>query len=354
MRHLTALVVSVALASTACAAGGDHADRLDLDPIADEADGLTIVDADASVGKLIARFRKDGRSVTYHLRLGPKMRSLDPADLERTDVPTHEIDGRVSDQEGRPMTTQMGGDGFLDPTWRMEGSAGVDPDVRAADFARARAAGEAFAAWTAPPGLEQLRLGAIELARANDASLDEPIAQPPKAPTEGGLPLEGALGEKAVTVNAAGDVAANYYWTYSIWFKNIGYVLGEHSAVRLSVYTAGGKFLQNWESCNHGSCAGASNMTKECVSAKMSDTNDTRYFYSEYSTSTGSGKAGCTNDYYWKGDADGKSHNCHNDTRLQRYAIATGSVGDASRAGNYGSLCAKSDILSPDTCPINF
>jgi hypothetical protein len=52
--------------------------------------------------------------------------------------------------------------------------------------------------------------------------------------------------------------------------------------------------------------------------------------------------------------ADNNHHNCHNDTRLQRYAIATGSVGAESRAGDYGSLCSKSDVTAPKTCPTTF
>lgn len=324
-------------------------------PNATHADGLTIVEANAELGKLVAVFEKDGRAVTFHLRQGPKM-ELPPPDPSMS--PSHEIDGRVTDQDGREMTTQMGGDRFIDPTWRMESAKGIDPDLRAKDFAIAFEARHAFAQWTPPAGMEQLRLGALRLARANDPALDTVPGAATGAPTlEGGD--QPALGTKVVTsantVNGpVWDVY--YYWNYSIWKAAIsGITPGEHSAVRLNLFNSCKQHIKSWESCNHGRCAGdtSSGMERNCLSGYMYDGNDTRYFYGESDGSDSSKDitGGCLNKYSFTAN-DG--HNCHNDTRLQRYAIVTGSVGLESRYGNYGTLCSSFDAHAPDSCPTSF
>jgi hypothetical protein len=349
LRQLSALaVIALSAASTiACAGNAEPADKSGV-AATELSDGLTVVDADAAMGKLVLAFKHDGRAVTFHLRLGPKMQSgMTPEELERTDIVNHEIDGIVFDQEGRAMTTQIGGDRFIDPTWKMmDSSKGIDLEVRTADLARAVAAREALASWTAPAGLEQLRLGAMQLSHLSK-NID--ADQAPKVSAEVGP----ALGTKWDTVNPSGEAYANYDWSYSMWQKST-LVIAEHSAVRLNLWSAGGTAIRSWSTCNHGACAASEPMSRNCLSVRMGDSNDTRYVYGESSESPGSGRAGCTTAYWPQGDAFGNGHNCHNDSRLQRYAIVTGSVGDASRAGNYGTLCAKEDIRAPDTCPTSF
>ena len=359
-RSLASILLTLGVGTGfACVGDAGGADRATVTPQI-LSDGLTVLEADAKAGKLTLAFKKDGRAVTFDLRLGPPMAEISKADRARTDIPTYEIDAIVRDQEGRGMTTQIGGDRFIDPTWSWKStggdSASVDSAVRTADFARVEAAIEALRAWTPPAGLEQLKLGAL---RAAEASRDIERAETPRVAGEGGP----ALGVKQDIINPAGDPYPNYYWTYSMWSRVLAYAcvpplpcvtIAEHSAVRLSLYSSGGTFINNWESCNHGACAAASNMDKQCVSSKFNDTDDSRYMYLEPATSTGGGTAGCMTGYTDLGDSAGGSHNCHNDSRLQRYAIVTGQVGEPSRRGDYGSLCAKSDRLAPKSCPSSF
>jgi hypothetical protein len=339
-------------AGCAATAGGEHSEG----SIAQYQDGLTIVEADASLGKLVAVFQRDGRAVTFHLRQGEKIPVDLPADPSAR--PSYQIDARISDEEGRAMGTQMGGDEFIDPTWHMEGSKGVDPELRAKDFETAFAATEAFLAWSAPEGLEQLRLGAIDVARRSNPALN--LLEAPKAGSTAPSGTGPALGTKTEHptsnsyVNPAGEAYANYDWTYSIYWDDVTGPIGEHSSTRLRLYRDGGtSVLQWWDACNHGRCAEGDGMKRACTSARMNDTNDTRYYYGESIRNTGDGSGGCTN-HYAMIPIDNDHHNCHNDTRLQRYAIATGSVGAASRAGDYGSLCSQSDIHAPKTCPTTF
>lgn len=350
LRRVSAVaLLSLGIGSSfACAANVDSSAPTETSQYPD---GLTIVEADASIGKLVAVFKIDGRAVKFHLRQGAPMQNPPP---EGVLAPSSEIDARVTDQEGRPMSTQMGGDEFIEPGWKMESSAGVNAEVRTADFARAFAARDAFIAWKAPAGLEQLRLGAIAAARINDPSIDtKPSQGAAKLPT-GEQP---ALGTKVITsnntVNPSGEAYSYYYWDYSIWAGSIAGFVGEHSAVRLNLYNPSKTRLQHWESCNHGRCAADtdSGMNRKCLSADMYDSNDTRYFYGEGSKTQDNVSGGCLNRYKWSA-VDG--HNCHNDTRLQRYAIATGSVGLESRYGNYGSLCSEYDQWAKETCPTSF
>jgi hypothetical protein len=359
LQRLAAIAfVAVALGPLACVT---NVDRNEPAPAAQYADGLTIVESDASIGKLIAVFKKDGRAVTFHLRQGEKMPVDAPADP--TSRPSYQIDARISDQEGRAMGTQMGGDEFIDPSWHMEGSKGVDAAQRITDFAIAYAALDAFVAWQPPPGLEQLRLGAIDVARRSNPALNartEEAATPtPGTVTGESGPALGAKTEKptsaSIVYGVTGDPYAYYDWTYSIYWDDVSGPVGEHSSVRLRLYRDNyTTLLQWWDACNHGRCAEGDGMARACTSARMRDSNDTRYFYGESSRSMTTSNGGCTNRYDPVPDWWGGSHNCHNDTRLQRYAIATGSVGSESRSGDYGSLCAQSDVNAPKTCPTTF
>lgn len=354
LRAVSALaVVSAAFAlSVACAAPVDADSR---PAAAVVADGLTIVEANPDMGKLVAVFKKDGRAVKFELRQGQKM-ELPPSDPTRS--PSFEIDARVRDQNGSEMVTQMGGDKFIDRTWNMESAEGIDPDLRAKDFAIAYEARHAFEQWAAPAGMEQLRLGAMRVARASDPSLDVEAGEASGAPTIG-AGEQAALGTKVVTnANTVNGPVWDsfYYWRYSIWKAPVsGITPGEHSAVRLALYNSCQQHIKSWESCNHGRCAGdtSSGMERNCLSGYMKDGDDVRYFYGE-SDGTDSAKditGACLNKYSATAN-DG--HNCHNDTRLQRFAIVTGHVGLESRYGNYGSLCSQFDAYAPDSCPTSF
>ena len=151
------------------------------------ADGLTVIEADELLGKLVVVFRKDSREITYQLRLGPKMEidQNDPA------LPSYQIDARVLDGEsvGRPFYLQRGGDAFLDSSWTMPKVEGIDPDGRLLDVKLAREAGAALETLTVPASLAQLRLGALEIARSMEHLAEKPAeTMPGELPTE---PVDG-------------------------------------------------------------------------------------------------------------------------------------------------------------------
>ncbi len=301
-------VVGVA-AVAGCAAPTDGETQ-----VAGKRDGLTIVTADETTGKLVASFRKDGREVSFELRLGPKMENPP----EDPSLSSFEIDARILDGDGRPMYMQMAGDQFMDPTWRMPAINGVDADGRAKDFRIAEAAESAFASMTLPASLAQLRLGAMELARG----LHDIAVKPGEAATAP-LPTEPSTGDGTLSPKGSiywSSTSSVYYWDYQVWKKTFA-AIGHHSAVRLRGWNSSKSFLFGAGSCNHGTCTSVSPMEVSCTKAGwlLDDGTNSRYFYAEPSTTTDSVKGGCSTPYYLIG-ATGH-HNCNDDSTIQVAAI---------------------------------
>src|SRR5262245_64046587 len=94
-----------------CDSGGGRPPASQLSP------GLTVYDARPDFG-LSAAYARNGRVIYVETRLGP----LTPEGFRLSDpsTPLHEVDVRFVDQYGATFSAQMGGDGFVDPTWAVE------------------------------------------------------------------------------------------------------------------------------------------------------------------------------------------------------------------------------------------
>ncbi len=310
---LGGLVVGLFVAAGGCAASSSVDDE--AAQTAARSDGLTVVEADEAAGKLVAIYRSGGREITFDLRLGPPMETP-PVEAD-PELPSMQIDGRVLDGAGQPFYLQMGGDLFLDPSWHMPKVENVDAAGRLQDVALAREAEAAFRSLSVPASLDELRKGAIQIARSMEHVADKPDVVVPNVPGEGG----DVLAPKGV--NLYGGTSSTAYWDYQIWKKGVTISLGlaDHSAVRLRGWNSSKSFLFAAVSCNHGACAGASSMSVKCTMSgyRSDDGTHTRWFYSDTSTSTSTRSGGCQTTYMWNSGPSG--HNCNDDSDIQINAI---------------------------------
>ncbi len=139
-----------------------------------EADGLSVVHVDEPSGTLVAKFTKAGREITFDMRRGGPIETP-PADSE-VDTARMNIDARVLDQNGQPFYMQMAGDEFMDPTWNMPMLENIDDHEagRPRDFGLIEAAEPSLRTVTLLPSLEQLRLGALQIARSMSKATEKP------------------------------------------------------------------------------------------------------------------------------------------------------------------------------------
>ena len=291
--YLCSLAVIAGATGAAALAGcsvGDDADH--------HADGLSIVEIDATAGKLVLDYQKGDRSIRYDMRLGAAMEAPPTAEelAANPDLPTSDVDVRVLDADGRPFVLQMSGDRFLDPTWQAPTVEGFDELDRLRDFAMLNQAIPAFRTLALPPELDQLRLTGVQLGLAATGELAKPEQR-------------GTETERGVIAWGPSSVVK---WDFVIRKKPFGCCgVGDHSAVELRGWSASTSIVYRAYSCNHGTCASdTSVMSTHCVMPgfRTDDGTHSRYFYSD----------GCTTSYnvtsVW-------GHNCNDDSELQGRAI---------------------------------
>ncbi len=305
---------------------------------------LTVVQADEASGKLVATFRQDGRMITFEMRLGGPM-GTPPAQSE-VDVPRMEIDARVLDQNGQPIYVQMAGDEFMDATWDMPVIENINEADRKNDFALIQAAESAFREVELPVSFEQLRLGALQMARMVPELNAKPDLPNPADSSAG------SASDRRVQANIVwSNLTSVKYWDYRIYRKD-AFISGspfDHSAVQLRGWSSSYVIVFTAVSCNHGACAAVSPMTVKCTMPGYltDDGSHSRYFYNEPST-TSAVTSGCSttfNPYF-----DNGSHVCNDDTILQinaikydrSYSRATGATGECN--DNYANYWAPNCI----------
>ncbi|MGZ3454351.1 MAG: hypothetical protein ACXVEF_32390 [Polyangiales bacterium] len=336
-RSISLLALTLSFAAVGCAADASNL------PETEGALGsatLKVVTADVSQGKLVAEYVKNGRAITFELRLGPKM-EVPPDTAENPEAPTMEVDARILDAEGRTFVMQVAGDKAMDPSWKSPQGTGIDELLRTTDFAAAGEAEAAFRALTVPKELAELRLAAIDIAkgiaRGEDTS-GKTTAFPGKPTAPGGdTDPTGGLGTKGY-VYWSSNSSVNV-WDYQIYKKAVvSSFIAEHSAVRLRGWTTSHSLLITSDTCNHGTCASGSAMTSHCnYSGWLTDDGThSRWFYPETSSSQDTITSGCQTTY--GAFFDNGSHVCNDDTLIQRNAITT----DSSQSVT-GGTCADND-----------
>lgn len=327
-KTLFALAVAVGSLSIlgGCAMAPDQGGPAVVEKVSD---GLSVMEADEAAGKLVVKFRKDGREIVFDMRLGEPMESPNP-DAEKMGLPTRMNDARVLDAMGLPFHMQMGADRFIDPTWKSPRVEGFDEAGRLADFGLLRDSESAWATLALPAWAEDLRLGAMDIARNVEAvTVKEGV--PNTVPIGG----DGALNQKLLgSIEWAGSSVVK--WDYKIYEKDA--ILSgspyDHSAVLLRGWTSSYSIAYTAVSCNHGACANSTAMTRSCTMSgyRTDDGTHSRYFYEEDQTGT-SINGGCSTGYaaIW----DNYKHVCNDDSLIQRDAI----YWDASQSRTTGT-CA--------------
>ncbi|HWU87075.1 MAG TPA: hypothetical protein VN253_07360 [Kofleriaceae bacterium] len=216
------------------------------------------------------------------------------------DLPTHEVDVRVLDADGRPFVTQMGGHAFIDETWALPSVEGFDEERRQQDFELVANAAAAFRTLELPPSLEQFRRTGIQIGLGAGADHGKPevIEGKPEAGSPQGVV---AWGPSSVVK-----------WDFVVRKKCFpACAIGNHSAVTLRGWSSDSRIVFQAHSCNHGTCASdTSVMAVHCVMPgfRADDGTHSRFFYPN----------GCTTSYnvtsVW-------GHNCNDDSELQGRAI---------------------------------
>jgi len=280
---------------------------------------LSILGMDEATGMLKLHFEKDGRGITYDLRLGPKM-SYPPEASElaaNAELPIYEVDAQVLDGAGQPFELQIGGDSLLDSSWSFPVVQGFDEAGRLRDIQLMRAAVPALRALRLPIGLEQLRLSAIQLGLGVETR-----AEKQEDATAVTVP-SGSVKVQAIESGLTSGTSSVVKWDYRIRVHDLFGGAGEHSSVNLRGWSASTSVVFNANSCNHGSCANNSNNSTKCTMSGFlrDDGTHTRFFYIERSSNT-TVSGGCTTIEEWDStNALHGSHNCNDDSELQVKAI---------------------------------
>jgi hypothetical protein len=282
---------------------------------------LRVLESDEAAGKLVVEFTQAGRAITYDLRLGPKM-LFPPSENElqaRPELPSHEVDARISDAAGQVFHLQMGGDSFIDASWKMPRVANFNEAARLRDIRSLADAVPAFRKLRVPAGLDQLRLAAIDIGLGVERSPNKPELSAVE-PELGELPSEnpGAVlpgGTTRPQADIEWGPSSVAKWDFKVRYKNAS-VAGvsvpvHHSAVHLRGWSSSTSIVFNAYSCNHGTCAGSSAMNDRCVMPgfRTDDGTHSRFFYT----------SGCQTPYAWNSGPG--HHNCNDDSAIQVRAI---------------------------------
>jgi hypothetical protein len=334
-RYLGIAALAIASLLSACgSAERTEADGTANDAAASAVQGLSVVELDEAAGKAVFKYEKDGRTITYDMRLGPPMLTPPSDESLKVDpeLPSEEVDARVLDSNGAVFQLQMGGDSFIDPSWTMPHVEDIDEAGRLQDIRLMKDAEAAFRAIHIAPGLKALRQTGVQLAKAVETT---PYKPGETLPTEAARVPGGLTPQSTVAVGPS----SVRKWDFVIHKEQV-HVLGipvaaDHSAVNLRGWSASGSIVFNADSCNHGPCARTMS-TIHCVMPgfKTDDGTHSRYFYS----------GGCTTPYSWNSSSG--HHNCNDDSELQGRAITQ----DRSQSTTGASCGSSADHYHAPGC----
>jgi hypothetical protein len=329
--------VSLAFVASACGGSTIEDDSARSIPV----DGLSVVEMDEAAGKLVVKFENGGHTLTYDMRVGPKM--LTPPSAEdltaNPELLTYEVDAQVLDANGQPFLMQMGGDSFIDASWRMPHVENFNEARRLVDIQLMRDAVPAFRKLKLPASLDQLRLTGVQIGLGVEAVPEKPdlaALTPTEKPTPDQDkigPPGGALSPQGVLESGGSSVVKWDFIVRKRDIKVLGIKVGDHSAVHLRGWSSS-SVVFNAYSCNHGTCASDTGaMNTHCVMSgfRNDDGTHSRFFYNERSTSQGQTPGGCSTPYGWS--SGGGHHNCNDDSELQ----AKSAFHDASQSTTAGS-----------------
>ena len=296
-------------------------------PVEELDEGLNLLDASDPSWGINAAFRA-GDSVVY---IEQRVGALKPA-ISREDSPNepaNEMDMRFIDKNGITFYVERGGDLYVEPTWNDDIRAAFDvtvPDAqRAADFTLARDGAAALAkiAATNKALVPFGQIAAVHAARPTPQEDPELIAGLAKIQSE----------ERAYDLNNWSGIGS---WKLKgdLWSKKKGcsvwYCPAQHSAVRTSATQNGTSWQIVLTACNHGSCAGDSEMNYKCTSTTSNwVTNPSITTESHGGSSIG---GGCLTEYGW--NSSDNDHLCNDDAAYEIWQAKNGTIGGTTRDTN--------------------
>ncbi len=320
---------------------GCTTDQAPLPPAAELQQGITILDADAARGVVVA-YRENDDVVYLETRIG----ALKPAIYRESDPndTANEVDMMITDKNGIPFYVQRGGDTYVDPTWDQKvaiakGTKATADMDRNRDFALAQKLGQQFS----------------QVADKTLAVSTYHIAMMGQQPTPQQDPgLVAAFAKITTTpIPTSGEQAkwSGGGWWYPLgrlYSKCLALCIGHHSAVSNWQQQNGTNYFQIVENyCNHGTCAGA--MGWECDHYSTWIYNP--WTTGEWETNTSISGSGCTTPYDWWGGSN--THLCNDDSAYELMQIKEG-TGNTSYGGqgnfnwgNYSCNVGRGKWASP-------
>jgi hypothetical protein len=246
-------------------------------------EGLTIVKSDPNWG-LKAVFKDADHAILIERRIGLP-RHADKLS-ENPKLGQFEEDVLVTNEDGRVIMVQQGGDKLVEPMWKDR----FDESVKLP--------------------LDVTKLTA-ELALL-DRAAEQLLARPEALDATARQSIEGirVVAQRPLTDYSRDSDGMSYgpgYNSLEIRYQNIFGGTGQHSATWSNING------YSYVTCNHGSCANGSDMYYMCTTWQKSLYATVPY---------------CTSYYWWDSEY---GHNCHDDTVLQlwgfKYGTGSGSGG---------------------------
>jgi hypothetical protein len=317
-------------------------------PIAQLAQGLTVIDADPAV-HVYAAYRAGDLAVFLETKVGP----LKPQVYrdQFPNEPAYEMDSRVVDQDGRTFTLVIGGDSLIDKSWGVDMAAGekLPPNPAArqdALFQLARTAGQAVA------GLNRADISdhVFHLVNATKTVPSENVALMNRA----NVAMASSL---AAGVQRPLDSIGYHYLEGDLYGKSIFGGIAHHSNVwgwdgNYDFTTSTWSWTNNIVACNHGDCSNSGNMSYQNESSFSGGSghwvpaaNTLAAIYSEepsQSNSVVTSGHGCQSGYNWDTPP---GHECNDDSAYELWQIHDSPTNygyGGSSKGNGSNFCATS------------
>lgn len=310
---LGALVVGL-FVTGGCMTPSEESDR--STDIASLPQGMTVLEAVPDTSLSVA-YKKNDIVIYFQAMRGnptPEEYQKDP------NQPKFEVDARFVADNGRVFYTQMGGDGWVDPSWAddLERQNDLPPTAVSNEllFDMAAEAAEMLDVEVEVQAGDSARSLVPELnalstfGRMAPAVFAEQKVHLDDYRVRNSIePLEIPYGTNGPE-DADKSLGANYYYI-ALHDASITLTLGagRHSATRL--YAWSGSWVHVHSFCNHGSCAG--DMSQKCLLQYYEATSDYKPAWTAYTCNTG-----------YDAFSDNGGHNCHDDSRLQMASFVYG------------------------------
>jgi hypothetical protein len=283
-------LLSLGLATTGCAVDAGS----EAPPASSLADGLSVTEADAALGRLAGSFVHQGRLIHFEAVRGEE----NPAETQKDpDAPRFAVDARFTNSDGKTFILSGGGGEVARPNWAPEEDEG-NPEDRTQDLMLLPKLADELEKLGAPSGLEYEFKKLVQLAaELRDMEL---VVKP-----TGDVPY-------ACTTGYEHDMIIRYKAAFDL-------PIGHHTAVRLNSWYLTSSCTWSYqgyqESCNHGTCATASTMRDWCVWPSPLRS----YRWPAFQVYTAYGNGACSTYYNPLSTLGG--HNCNDDTYFQGYNI---------------------------------